>query len=246
MATLLRFVVDDLLTDFQKLGDDANIERSQIAYWVIMFGNRLKSQHIAKRDSGQHLSIFSDVPIEVFESNSNPNEIKGRKYIRLPKSIFDYDGDGGINFVSYYIDYLDKECPPPFTKQGFYRTTPSDTRRLYMNKYEKPSPTNPYFYRVGNFVYLLGIECVNPKSIEIGLYTTLGPLSDPDFSLDSEFDFPEELLPVLKKMVLDLGRFVMMMPQERTNDGSNITDGTVPTNKIVSVNEGNEDVSENK
>jgi hypothetical protein len=60
-------------------------------------------------------------------------------------------------------------------------------------------------------------------------------------------DFPDELLIILKRQVLDLGRFTLMLPQERVNDGSD--DGArkgVPTNKLVSVNELSEDTPNNK
>lgn len=245
MATW-RTVAYDILTDFHQIADDRDIQLSQVVYWVTIFGNRLKSQHIGKRDSGAFLSVFGGQPVKKFTALNNPNEIPGRKYIELPANIFDYDKDGGIEYISYYVDYEDKNCPPPFTTQIFKRTTPSDTRRLYMSKYEEPKPTNPYWYRVSGLIYLLGLECINPKYIEIGMYTTLPSITDPNFDLDDEIEFPEELLVVLKKNVLDLGRFVMMVPKERTNDGSDSTDETVPMNKLVSVNEGNEDVIQNK
>lgn len=246
MATTIRTVVYDILTDFHQIADDRDIQVSQVAHWVVMFGNRLKMQHIGKRDSGAFLSIFGEVPIEEFSSISNPNEMPGRKYIDLPASIFDYDKDGGIEYISYYVDFTDKNCPPPFTVQTFSRTTPSESRRLYMSGYEAPSPKNPYFYRVSNLVYFLGLECIKPKYVEIGLYSTLKPVTASDFNLDDEFDFPEELLIVLKKNVLDLGRFVMMIPKERTNDGSDSAEQNAPINKLVSVNEGNEDITKNR
>jgi len=246
MATTLRTVVYDLLTSFHQVADDSDIQASQVAHWVIMFGNKLKMQHIGKRDSGAFLSIFGDIQVQEFTTLNNPNEIPGRKYIELPASIFDYDKDGGIEYISYYVDYEEKNCPPPFTRQLFARTTPSETRRLYMGDYEKPSPSNPFFYRVSGLIYLLGIECIKPKSLEIGLYSTLKPVTDADFDLDAVFDFPEELLITLKKNVLDLGRFVMMVPKERVNDGSDLPTESAPMNKLVSVNEGNEDITQNK
>ena len=211
-----------------------------------MFANRLKSQHIAKRDSGAYLTTFANVPVQVFGSTTNPNQVKNRKYIELPASIFDYDKDGGIEFISYYIEDFEPNCPPPFTNQTFTRTTQKDSSRLYFSKDETPSPKNPYFYRVGKYVYFLGIECANVKNIEIGLYTTFKPITDPDLDMDQVFEFPEETLIILKRQVLDLGRFVLMMPQERINDGSTIQSNQVPTNKITSVNEITQETPENK
>lgn len=243
-GTSLRIIVDDLAKDFNQIFDDKQVQKAQIAYWVVMIGNRLLSQHIAKRDSGAYLSVYPDVPVEVAESNKERNLVKNRKYIKLPSVIFDYNRDGGIEFISYYLDEEIKGCPAPFVNQTFNRTTQSEVQRIYFSKYEKPSPENPYFYRVGEYIYLLGIECVDVKAVEIGIYSTLKPITEVD--IDDSFEFPEELLIQLKRQVLDLGRFVLMMPKERTNDADDSSQGNVPTNKIVSVNELNEDTPDNQ
>jgi hypothetical protein len=244
-ATLLRTVVDDLMKDFRQQFDDKSLQRTQVAHWVTMIGNRLLSQHIAKRDSGAYLSIYAGVPIEVSSENINPNVVKGRKHIILPTCIFDYHQDGGVEYVSYYMDKQEKGCPPPFTNVLFNRTTPGDVARIYDSTYEKPSATNPYWFRAGQYIYLLGLECVNPTSLEIGIYSTLKSITDPTLDLDESFPFPEELLIQLKRQVLDLGRFVMIIPEERVNDG---VDGAkqIPGGKITSVNELSQDYPENR
>jgi hypothetical protein len=245
--TILRTVVDDLMNDFKQQFDDKNLQPARVAHWVIIMGNRLLSQHIAKRDSGAFLSIFPDVPIEVSDVNVSPNVVKGRKHILLPTCIFDYDKDGGVEYISYYVDKQEPGCPPPFTRQTFTRTTPGDTQRLYMSGYEKPNPKQPYWYRAGEYIYLIGIECINPKSVEIGIYSTIKPITDPNIDLDMNFPFPEELLIQLKRQVLDLGRFVMIIPEDRTNDGVNSdVQRNMPVNKITSVNELSEDIPQNK
>ncbi len=245
MATLLRSVVDDIALDLKQMFDDKIIQKTQIAYWVLLVGNRLKSQHVGKRDSGAFLSTFVDVPVEIKSVNKNPNEVKNRKLFFLPTSIYDYDRDNGISYISYYIEEEKQGCPPPFTNVTFSRTTPSKSRRLYFNEYEEPNPNNPYFYRVGDYIYLLGVEKVDVKFIEIGLFATLDPVTEID--LDAAFDFPEELLIILKRQVLDLGRFSLLIPEERINDGNDsINTGAVPTSKLVSVNELNQEQTENK
>lgn len=245
--TLLRTIVDDLAIDFKQAFDDKQITKAQIAHWVIMVGNRLLSQHISKRDSGAFLHIYGDVPITVSLTTINPNVLKGRKYIELPTNIFDYDKDGGIEYITYYLDDQQANCPAPYTWTTFTRTTPSAIERLYFSKYEEPSAKNPYFFRAGNNIYLLGIECVNPKKIEIGIYSTLQPITSSSVNLDMQFEFPEELLIQLKRQVLDLGRFVMMIPEERVNDGADTNSNQgMPTNKIVSVNELEQDAPQNK
>jgi len=241
---LLRTVVDDLATDFKQIFDDKQIQKTQIAYWVLMVADRLRSQHIAKRDSGAFLSTFI-VPVEEYSSNSNPSEVKGRKHIILPTCIYDYNMDKGINFIAYYAEELEEKGKrPSFTRQTFTRTTPKDSKILYYNKFEEPSPDQPYFYRVGKHIYLLGIDCVDIPEIEIGLFSTFDPVTEID--LDAPFDFPQELTIILKRQVLDMGRFVLLMPEESINDGADNTGTQVPTNKLVSVNELSEDTPNNR
>lgn len=244
--TKLRTVVDDLETDFRQNFDDRNISKAKIAHWVIMVGNRLLSAHIGKRDSGAFLHIYGDIPIVTATTTINPNILKGRKYIELPASIFDYDKDGGVEYISYYMEDQQPNCPAPFTWVTFTRTSPSDLQRLYFTKYEKPDAKNPYWFRAGNNIYLLGLECVNPKKVEIGIYSTIKPITADDINLDDDFPFPEELLIILKRQVLDLGRFVMMIPEDKVNDGSDAGNGQPqPSQKITSVSELSEESVKN-
>ena len=56
--------------------------------------------------------------------------------------------------------------------------------------------------------------------------------------LDAEFEFPEELILILKRQVLDLGRFALKMPEDRNNDGVDDTNAkNVSDQKLVSVND---------
>ncbi len=98
--------------------------------------------------------------------------------------------------------------------------------RLYRDEYEKPTPSNPYFYRIGHKddnvqvsrIYLVGVECINITDVEIGIKCTLDPNQVCD--LDDSIPLPNELIDELMKEVLSLGRFVMMIPEERENEGS--------------------------
>jgi hypothetical protein len=237
--TKLRYVVDDIAKDLKQVFDDRVIERSQIAYWVLLVGNRLKSQHIGKINSGAYVHAFANIPVQIAATGNNPNDIAGRKRILLPEAIYDYDKDGGIEYISYWDqDAVSIDCidPPEFTNRTFQRTRPIFTERLYMDKYERPSPKNPYFYRQGKYIYFLGIECVDVLTVEIGIYSTFDPLTVID--LDAEFEFPEELLLILKRQVLDLGRFALKIPEDRKNDGEDTTDvSSVSEQKLVSVND---------
>ena len=70
MGTILRHIIDDIAEDLKQTLDDKTIQPSQIAYWIILIGNRLKSQHIGKRDSGSFLSVYDEVPVQVKKERS--------------------------------------------------------------------------------------------------------------------------------------------------------------------------------
>lgn len=235
--TLLRFVVDDIAKDLKQTFDDKKITKSQITYYVLLVGNRMKAQKIEKRDSGNNLKIFAAVPVETVAVTDNPNTIAGRKRIILPKSIYDFNKDGGIKYISYWRDAdIGKNCPPRFGTVNFVRTAPDIAYRLYYREDEEPTPANPYFYVAGDSVYFLGIEKVPIATVEVGLYSTLEPITS--ISLDQPFDFPEENLLILKRQVLDLARFSLQIPEERINEGEgDVQTNQIPTQKIVSVND---------
>lgn len=223
-----RNVVYDIWTNLKQAFDDADITLYHVQYWVSVHASQLLSQHIDKRDSGAFLTVYNDVHVSTDSDN-------GYQYVQLPASILDYTLDGGIAYVSYGA-CMD-ECDPMFTSVTFSRTKPASARILYYTEEEKPSPSNPYFYRVGDRLYLLGLECINVCGLELGLYTTANAMT---CDLDEEINLPEELIPVLIRRVLDLGRFVMAMPTDRINEGDSQLNQQMPTSKLISVNSMNQ------
>jgi hypothetical protein len=222
-----RYVIYDIWQSLKQNFDDGELSLSHVKYWVVMSANRLFMQHIEKRDSGKYLNVFTGLQVQT-------DSTTGYKYIQLPTDIFDMDGDYGINYVTYSHKVEGDICVPMFTQVQFTRTTPSASRVLYYTQDETPVPENPYWYLQGNRVYLLGIECINVL-LEIGIYSTI---SIDECNIDDDLPFPVELLPILQKYVLDLGRFVLMIPRDMTNDGSfDLKGQEQPTQKIRSVNE---------
>ena len=98
-----------------------------------------------------------------------------------------------------------------------------------------PSPSNPYFYLSGNIVYFLGIEKVDIKNVEMGLYTTINPVEKID--IDAPFPFPDELLSQVKRGVTDLARYSFFIPRvDIINDGAATTEKAA-IGKVQSVND---------
>lgn len=202
MADKLKIIVDEIRTTIKQTFDDKVVSRAQVAYWVIIVGNKLLGQHNSKRNSGAFLNVYI-VPVKVSKTTQLPNLIKGRKYIELPAAIFDYDMDGGVEFISYYDD--SSECKPEYRRKTFHRSSPSKSQWFELNDKTAPSPESPYFERRGDIFSLLGIESVPVKEIEVGIYQTISNLEKID--LNADFFFPQELLSQLKREVTDLARY---------------------------------------
>jgi len=92
------------------------------------------------------LYIIPNVSVLIVSTEA-VNQVLGRKYSQLPREILDFEGDRGIEYISWYYD-IDPDHP---LYVQFTRTTPARARKLYYNDYEKPTPSNPYFYTVAHF-----------------------------------------------------------------------------------------------
>lgn len=226
---------------------DADVNMSSILYWMSVTFYRLKTQRLnnnlkeTNRIAGSYLSVFDSVPILTAIDAGNPN--RHDKYIVSPDNILDLDRDRGIEYISY--SEADPDCiyGPGFTRLHFTLTTPAEAQRLYYRASERPSPTNPYYYRknVGQGtaseekrIYLLGLEKVNIKLLEIGVYRAkvfseiedIGSTS----GMDMVIDLPSDLIEQAIFDILNMGRFALMMPRDRKNDGTDIANQPAFTN----------------
>jgi len=221
----LRYILYDILRDFRQRHAQADISEYQLLYWILIHADRLRKLHIQKIDSGEYLVIYPTVSV-VTDSNDN-------KYIVLPARIYDYDLDKGVVFITY--DQRSGDDNPVFTQITFGRTAPSKAKRLQYREEEAPSPDNPYFYRVGDNIYFLGVENVSMPTVEVGILQALNPTSL-TLDIDQPFDFPQDLVPILKRQVLDLGLWVLNVPEDLRNDGAN-TQSPTQQQKFIKTSE---------
>ena len=223
----LRDVVNDIHTVLKQKYDDQKITFTHTLYHVLIYANRLKAQHIEKRDTNQYVHVFNEVAVQ-------KDSVTKRQYLDMPAQIFDFDRDGGINYITYSHDIDDKA----FTSVTFQRTRQSAAKVLYWNEDTHPAPDNPYFFMESGKIFLLGLEDIDSIRLEVGLYSAFDIESVTNDSLDENFDFPLELLPVLQRQVLDIGRFALLIPEELSNDGtSGEQQAQAPTTKIIPVNQ---------
>lgn len=214
MATY-RYVANDIKTSLKKQTDDSDIRLASVIYWIQVVANRIMVDQYNKTKSGLYTSTFYDVNVLVDE--------KDRKYVDLPGAIMDLPDEKGVAYISYNVETGCCCTGPAFAYTQFSPTTPEKSRVLYFNEDTEPSPKNPYFYRVGikgqgHRIYLLGLECINVDSVEMALRCSLNPSSV--CSLDDTIPVPDERIEELIKTVLELGRWVTLMPNERINQGS--------------------------
>lgn len=216
-----RYVIQDLQKSFNAAFDDADFTLNQILYWVMVVANRMRLQQSMATNTDLFTSTFSSIEVKT--------DSKGRKYIDLPVQIMDLPNNSGV----IYITYNEETCKcegPSFAQVWFQGVNLGSVQHLYLDEYTKPSAQNPYFYRIGdhidgvkvNRIYLLGLECVAVKDVEIAIKATLDPKTL--CNLDEDIPLPQELIQELMMQVLQLGRFVMLMPKENMNDGEDDAD----------------------
>lgn len=222
MATY-REIVYDILETLKMTHDDSDVSLRQIAYWCQLVANKLQYQHILKTASvGQYLTVFPSIPVLIDASGN-------RKYVALPDTIHSIVAEKGVEYITYSRD---SECcdPAPFAQNTFMFTVPSKAQTLYYDPYTAPTSKNPYFYRVGERIYFLGLECIDIDFLELGLYTTIN--IEKECNLDAEVKLNAEHLALLKYEVTNLGRWSLVVPSERVNEGSDMQTQGIMQNKI--------------
>lgn len=217
-----RTVVYDFLTNFKRTFDDADIRPTQVLWWAQVITNRLNTERLEQSNTtSPFISTYSSIPV-VSDSTG--------QYFDLPVQVLDLTNDKGIHMLTYNEETCC--CSGPIYAQRFFQPTKmSEVHRLYGDEYEKPSPSNPYFYRVANKVdgvqvnriYLVGIDCIVVTDIRIALLEALDPSQT--CSLDDEIPLAPDLITELQRALMQIGRFIMNVPDERVNDGSDTSGG---------------------
>lgn len=208
MATY-QYTANLILSQLRQVFDDRKTTFNQVVYWIQVVSNRLRYLRLNKRsaDTGIYLNIFSNIEIK---TSGN------KKYIELPADIIEIDKDGGIEYIAYSPEQEDN-CDDNLYIQ-FERTNPSSVQSLLRIPVRSPKPSSPFFYRASDRIYLLGIECVEVKDLEIGLHTSVNPKNICDITEEVPID--NSLEEALITRVISLCRFGLMIDEERKNDGS--------------------------
>lgn len=207
LALTYRYATSDLRLSLKVSFPDAEISTQSIVFWIRTCENLIRQRHLKTEPTGSYLS-------EYYGINAVPVTTDGvKKWITLPTAIYDLMNEKGVDYISYNTPGT------PWQKQiRFTQTDLNVIDRLQYTPWEIPSPSNPYFYRVGQSIYLLGIEKVSVVNVNLGIYGSLDP-RPVLLNEDSPMGINEEQYPALKDMVLNLGRFVLVVPSNRMEVG---------------------------
>lgn len=219
-------LIYDIEKSLKQNYDEKDISRYAILYWIIVYAKPLKRKQfeadlkLNNQLDDRFLNIFDKIPVYGSPQPANPKALQALKYVFLPQSVMSLTNNRGISYFAY--SGYDPDCGgPEFAMATFTRTEPREVRRLYMRRSEteKPSPRNVYYFRRSDdIVYFLGIEDVNVKYLQVGLYVDVD-LSN-IASIKQEIDLPSDAIASLRNQLLGMGRFIMMLPADYKNDGS--------------------------
>lgn len=219
-------LIDDLEKSLKQNTDDKEINRYAILYWILVYAKPLKRKQFEtdlaqnKQLDDRFLNIFDKIPVYGSPQPNNLNPLQALKYIFLPESVMSLSNNRGVSYFGY--SGYDPDCGgPEFAMATFTRTEPREVRRLYMRKSdtERPSPKNVYYFRNSDdIVYFLGLETVNVKYLQTGIY--IDAEFDKITSINQEIDLPSDAVASLRNQLLGMGRFIMMLPADFKNDGS--------------------------
>jgi hypothetical protein len=205
-------VIGAVSSDLKQSYQDQIIEPYTILYWVNIVANQLLYQHI-QNDWSKNSWVNGEYirPFRIRVRNEG-----NAKYFELPLGVLNINGrDDGINFVTYDLNQDFGDYPDLGMRQ-FTRTAPAVVPRLYMTWAEKPSPSNPYYYRIADKAYLIGIENVPCEYVKTGL--VLGTTMQDIKSIEEEIRIPQHLLKILHYEVLKLGQFALMVPEDEDKE----------------------------
>lgn len=223
MATTYREAAYSVMESYKKTNDDSTLQLSQVIFYIQVIINRLRQENKKDISISRYLTRFCSIPV------LRDSDCKDQQYIDLPTDIMDLDDEKGVEYITYNIKSGECCTGPSFMQVQFQPTTIPKAQRLAMDVYEKPSVKQPYFYRVTGIndcnnvdrLYFLGTECLDLKDVEVGVVCSQSTSSV--CNLDDAIPLPDWLVEELLVRLTNMGRFILIAPQERVNEGSDLT-----------------------
>lgn len=212
-------LIDDILMTLGYTHDDALRHRAAVAYNMAIVIDRLKRQRIDKdMMSGMGSRGVTDVATTFILPIMQETYLNGRNYFTLPGDVYDIRVNGGVEYIAYANN---SNCDRALKGKRFTLCSPAEVHNLEGDAFQRPSPAVPYYYRarlnngVDTFsdrVWLLG-PGATVEYVEVGLYLTIGDIEDID--PEAQIDLPADMVYLVKRMLLDMERWLLLVPQQR-------------------------------
>lgn len=231
----------DILATMGYKDDDATRNLEGVLFNIDMVMNSFRKRRIEKetavigdRGTTSSVTAYPSVPVQ-------PDPLfNGRLYFNLPGQVLDIRRNGGVSYIRYARG---SGCADNLVGKPFSIVSPSEVHTIENITFQKPTPSSPRFWPIkvagqdGDRVYMIG---PNPMitAVEVGLYLAIDSSATSDPSQDIEF--PADLVYHVKRIVLGMERFAILIPQERLgNEGRDFKVGQQPLQppSISSVNE---------
>lgn len=235
----LRWFIGELRVALGETIDDSLLSDRALVYYVSLCLNKVKEQEIARalrrNDSTQlqsYVHTFQNIPVL-------EDAVRDRRYVTLPTNVYGVRNGRGVDFVAYYRIGLGANCPPEVARVQFDATTWRELLDLYQSKdpIRMPSAVRPRYIQEDGRLYLFGME-PQVKSLELGLLSSFDPATG--LGMDEEVPVSPETLFDIRRMVLSLGSWVLLQPNERLlNDGRDwaVGERKPPAGPAISVND---------
>ena len=227
-------LTDLVIADYQQINDDADITPAHALYWCIVAINDLRYKR-GLMVPGMYRKQYVNVPVQNGTVTDPIVLQQGRKYVQLPSGFLVFDAPDAIEMVTYGLEMTGADNKPVFQTVTFSEVrTPNSVRRLGFNKHEEPSPSSPYFMRVGDKIMLIGVEKVKVRTVEMFVKEAIS--FSGITSLDEEVPLSNDLCLEVMRKVSAMSRFMLAIPKDLVNDGRY---GAPQVNLPESVDQGN-------
>lgn len=231
----VQFYINEIRSALGAVVDDTILSDYEIAQMIGYALDKMRDQTQTKAIArGDASSVVGMTTLTVGDVAFDPTY--EYYYTTMPGPVYSLPGGSGIDFMAYYRIGLPPNCPPQVARARFYPTTWNELMLLQSDPMMRPSPENPRYIDEDQRIWLFGISPQITK-VQMGLrlaFNSLGIKPGDPLTLQPEALFD------LRRLVLSMGNWVLLQPNERLlNDGrfKNLGEQTPPPRDPASIND---------
>lgn len=220
----LASIADDICVAMSYTHDDALHSRVGVMYNVKLAIDKVQDQILTKAIKSRDMMSVNNMltlfpAVEVTNHTADDTSDWDYHAFILPAEIYSLPNDGGIALIRYHRNGLPQNCPPQIARATFTETTLASLSALYASPQLAPAADQPYFVPVKELVLLYGVD-PSIATLTVGLFATVPAFDSVDMDPNQEVTLPSEYLMAVKKLVMDMERWMFQIPQQQLkNDG---------------------------